>query len=148
MLKKKRPAKRDRGPDLSPTAMPVLSVFVTCDGISRDPGTLKPTLYGLFDKITAPSLPGVVGFHVYGRLSGGRGRHKVVVRFIGPNGKPIGPESPPFEFEANPDGSVEVTMTAAGWELKEYGLHKIELLCDGKVLGNCLLVIANAPLRK
>ena len=108
-------------------------VFVTCDSVSRDPNTGKPTLYGLFDIIWAPKFPcHSKSFALYAKLAG-KGRHPISIHLVGPGGQPenLGEA----EIKIPPKAKAVIQADLVGLEFKRPGTYELLLRTGRKTVG-------------
>ncbi|MAD79819.1 MAG: hypothetical protein CMJ50_03095 [Planctomycetaceae bacterium] len=124
---KKRPAKRKR-----PKPPLQLLLLAACDSVARDPGTGKPTLYGLFDVVWADSFPASGHFSVFAKIAGS-GKYLIVVELVPPAGKAL--ELGEATIQCKKAGHGHIHLAFAGKMFRRSGTYRIRLKSDGQTIG-------------
>lgn len=108
-------------------------VSVACDGVSRDPNSGKPTLYGLFDMIWASEFPcRSKSFSLYARLSG-TGTHSISIRLVDPKGQ--AEDLGETEIRIPPKERGDIQADLVGVEFKRPGTYELQLRAGRKIVG-------------
>jgi hypothetical protein len=120
-MAKRRKSKQRRQP-------PVRAVLLTaCDSASRDPGTGKVTLYGLFDIIWAKEFPTTFRpFVLFAQLAG-HGKYPIAVELRTPNGRVE--KLAEIEVECKPRAFAVIEATLAGLNFKRPGDYQLAVTC-------------------
>lgn len=148
MSKKKK--KKSRKTVAQRKTDPEILLFAACDGVSRDPNTGKPTLYGIFDRLAVTKLPSTAPpFTVFAKLFGGSGTHDIGLRIVGPKGEQVEDSSEIAKVNCKPNGGVVLQVSLQGLTLSKSGPHLIHLVSGRKSLGRpCRIVVEKRTQKK
>jgi hypothetical protein len=109
-----------------------IPAFVICDAVSRDPSTLKHTIYGIFDRVHAELLPSKMPFAIYTKIVGLVGKHEVGIELVDPSGKVANDGPPTIEVDAEKGHPIQLVTHVGVFEFKKFGTYIAKLLIDGK----------------
>jgi hypothetical protein len=110
-------------------------IVVVCDGLARDPGTGKSTLYGVFDRIAVHEFPATVPISVYAKLADGNGRYVVSVDVLDPRGKSVVVNGPTLEMDCAHGKRGEIGVVGLPLRLIRAGTHRVGLTVGEKRMG-------------
>lgn len=134
MAKKKK--KKSKKTVAQRKTYPELLLLAACDGVSRDPNTGKPTLYGIFDLLAVTKLPATAPpFTVFAKLFGGSGEHDIGLKIVGPKGEKVQDSSEIAKVKCKPSSGVILQMSIQGLTFSKLGPHRIHLVSGRKRLG-------------
>jgi len=116
---------------------------LACDGVARDPSG-KITLYGLFDRISAPKFPAVHPlFSIYWRcFVPGPGRAGVTI--VKPDGSVLTQLEPTESGNEKPH-ALQGTYTIGGLEFPAEGDYLLVLNFNDKELLKSFIVLTSRP---
>jgi hypothetical protein len=137
-MAKTRPTSRRR-------QLPRLAALLVCDGVGKDSGSNKTTLYGLFDRLVARNKPITARFVVFARLVGGAGQHDFLVRLTSKRGKEIVRLELGESMECRPDKKIDIFCQIAGVELPAIGDYFLSIASGDKTVGDPLKLPVVAP---
>lgn len=148
MLKKKK--KKSRKTVAQGKTYPEVLLFAACDGVSRDPNTGKPTLYGIFDRLTVTKVPSAAPpFTVFAKLFGGSGKHDIGLRIVGPKGRQVDNTIGITTADFKPNRGVTLQISVQGLTLSKLGPHLIHLVSGRKSLGRpCRIFVEKRTQKK
>lgn len=139
MAAKKKAAKKSK-----PKPGPVVLSINICDTIIRDGRTKKVSLIGLFSVINAQTFPVKHPLmHVYVAMTNGHGRQRINIRFTKmSDGATLVGMQGDIMFE-NPLQVAELNVEWMGVTFDEPGDYLVEVLCDGKPIGDRKFKVIN-----
>lgn len=112
-----------------------LKFFLTCDKaiVDRDSGMLS--IINVFDRISSPVFPTNHSlFHVVGRIDNEVGKHRLILKFLGPNQAEI---TKPYdkEIEIEKDKPLQFNIRVDNLHLDSIGKYVLQLFLDKSLLG-------------
>jgi hypothetical protein len=118
---------------------PICQAMVLCDGYHQSPSTLRISLLDtianvlLADAFPQPWSP----IAVYLVLTGGHGLTELTLRWIGPDGDPLGESEQKIDVEfGSPLETREVVLVCEGLVFPELGEYRIELIVSGEIVAD------------
>lgn len=148
MAKKKsrKPPQRAKKPKKpkKPTEPLTAKYLLLCDGVGREPGTGKVTLYGIFDVVFSHTFPGTLGSgHLVSSVRGD-GEYDVTIAIIDPDGNRL-PSPPTMKLNVTPDGAGMVQLTLTGFQLPKPGRYQFELRTGRRVVASVFVDVKKGP---
>lgn len=107
--------------------------LLLCDGVGKDAGAGKISVYGIFDTVFAETVPAALGAYNCVAVMQGDGSYDASLVLVDPNGKEV-PGPPPFRIECRPDRNAMIQLILAGMVLTRFGLYRFELREGKRVL--------------
>ena len=123
---------------------PIVLSINLCDTIIRDETTKKVSLISLFSVIHSRVFPAKhQEMHVYVALTNGHGQYDIDVRFV-----LLGSDDPIAGIQGqldflNPLQVAELNIKWRGVEFPTAGEYLVEVLCDGKKIGDRKFKVLN-----
>jgi hypothetical protein len=118
---------------------PICQAIVLCDGFHQSPSSLRFSLLDtignvlLADAFPQPWSPIVV----YLVLTGGHGPTELTLRWIGPDGEPLGESEQRIDVEfGSPLETREVVLVCDGLVFPELGEYRVELSVTGEIMAD------------
>jgi len=117
---------------------PVVLSIVICDIVIRDTETGKPTLVGIFNRISAQTFPAIHPvLHVFVSLTDGRGEGRAMLELIEEaTQETVNRLEVPVRFPPDPTEVADLNFRVANISFPRPGSYRFEFIWAGDIIGS------------
>lgn len=128
-----------------PAALPpILLAAILADRVTREPGTNKFTVTGIFQSVTAPLPVTLEGFGTYLCVAGLHGPTEILLELLDPDDEPL--QSARLTVAAgDPLEAVEIGATCPALTITRSGVHRFRVSAGGEMLAERRLTVVQLP---